>query len=139
MSENEIWRLAEIKSICMHQKLTQNEELNSSMSSSNNEIDFAIDIINSNFDFANNTFDNFFLSNIGIMNNTKNYNVITLKEHYVAVSCLENRCGPVFEFGVTTIENNLNIAISFNEKIFSTEFIKNLKKDFLENIETLIK
>jgi len=131
LSESEIWNLAEQETLSMHKSIADNMEMKFEPD------DFFVDLINSNFDFGNNTPTNFCLSNYGIMNNTKNANVIKLNEHYVSVPCIENRFGAVLQFGVSTVDNNLNIGICFNEKIFSVQFVKDLKKDLLEKIETL--
>ena len=131
LSESQIWSLAESETICMHTSIANNAELTFKADN------FFLELINSNFDFANNSAGNFCLSNIGIMNNTKNGEIIKLNEHYVAVPCLENRFGAVLQFGITTIDNNLNIAICFNEKIFSLQFINDLKNDLLQKIKNI--
>ena len=50
---------------------------------------------------------------------------------------MENRMGAVLRFGVSTVDSNMNIGISFNEKIFSLQFVKELKKDFMDKIDAL--
>ena len=132
MSEERLWNLAENESMLLHKRISNNEELAFEID------DLFVDLLDNNFDFGNHSSTNFCLSNIGIMNNTKNANLVKLKEHYVAVPCLENRFGAVLQFGITTIEKSLNCAISFNEKIFSKDFIRDIKKYFLESIDKII-
>ena len=132
LSDDEIWNLSEQETLSMHKKITDNAEMIHDVPDQ-----FFLDLINNNFDFGNNTAHNFCLSNYGIMNNTKNPNVVKLNEHYVSVPCIENRFGAVLQFGVSTVDNNLDIAISFNEKIFSLQFVKELKKDLMDKIDAL--
>ena len=132
LSDNEIWNLAEQETLSMHKSITNNVEMKNDKPD-----EFFMDLINNNFDFGNSTAHNFCLSNYGIMNNTKNANIVKLNEHYVSVPCLEKRFGAVLQFGVSTVDNNLNIGICFNEKIFSVQFVKDLKKDMLDKIDAL--
>ena len=132
LSDDEIWNLSEQETLSMHKKITDNAEMIHDVPDQ-----FFLDLINNNFDFGNNTAHNFCLSNYGIMNNTKNPNVIKLNEHFISVPCMENRMGAVLRFGVSTVDSNMNIGISFNEKIFSLQFVKELKKDFMDKIDAL--
>jgi hypothetical protein len=132
LSDDEIWNLSEKETLSMHNRLNDNVDLKNY-----GPHDIYMELINNNFDFGNNTAHNFCLSNYGIMNNTKNLNVIKLNEHYVSVPCMENRMGAVLRFGVNTVDSNMNIGISFNEKIFSLQFVKELKKDLMDKIDAL--
>ncbi len=133
-AENDFWNLVDSNSIQFHRRLENNEEFLTLESLGCSWIN----LINSNYDFVNHSPINFLLSNIGVMKNSSNENVLQIKEHYLALPCLETRFGPFLFFGLSTIDNNLCLAISYSEKLFTNEFINELKETFLVQIDKII-
>ena len=135
--EKDFWSFVEYHSILLHKRIMNNEEFVSSMESAEFKNIF-VNLINSNFDFLSNSPFSFAISNIGPMKNTKNERIVKVHSHYVSIPCNEKRFFPYLYFGMTTIDNNFFLAISYSEKVFSTQFINDLKEDFLEQIKTIL-
>ena len=71
------------------------------------------------------------------MKNTAS-NLIKVKEHYVAMPTLESRFDPILFNSISTIDNNLCWGISFNEKVFSGEFVLDLKGALVGLVDEII-
>ena len=95
-------------------------------------------MLENNFDFSSFYPINFTVSNLGKMENTKCNSAIKVLESYVCVPCKEKRFGGFLYFGLTTIDNSLCCAISYNEKFFSEKFVDDVKTNILKLIESII-
>jgi hypothetical protein len=133
-TKGDFWCLAELDSVSFHERIRNNEEF---FIYETNQ-DETIQNVNSNFDFSNNTYTNFMFSNLGVMSNTKEESCVQIVEHYAFLPALANRVGPFLFFGLTTIDGQLFVAISYNQKLFSDDLIKDLKRGFLEKVDWLI-
>ena len=132
LNEDTIWKISENVSLCLHDKIKNNVDI-----SNFQYLDDFINLVNSDFDFGNNQETNFDFSNIGIMKNTST-SAIYIKQHYIAMPNLENRfVAPMFH-GLVTIDSNLCWGISYNEKIFSNNFINYLKQSILLLIDNFV-
>ena len=136
-SDQDFWTLVENDSILLHKRIANNEEF-SLWYENKNVKDIFTNLINSNYDFVNHSSLSYAISNIGPMKNTKNERVIRVLSHYVSIPCNEQRFGPYIYFGLTSIDNNFFLAISYSEKVYSTQFVRDLKVEFLEQIKTIL-
>ena len=130
-NKSDFWRLVETNSIQFHKRIEKNEEF----AHFDHELQSFGDLVNTHFDFVNHSPLNFAVSNIGVMKNTKDEGVLKVDEHYLALPCMETRMPPFLYFGLSTVNNTLCLAISYNERLFSNEFINDLKENFLKQVE----
>ena len=132
IDKQNLWAKAQSLSLLTHERIKNNEDVEGL-----SKIPKLIGLIESGYDFFNNQSFNFCLSNIGVMKNTAS-NLIKVKEHYVAMPTLENRFDPVLFNSISTIDNNLCWGISFNEKVFSGEFVLDLKSALVGLIDEIV-
>ena len=132
LSEETVWTVAEKQTLLLHAKIRNNEDIECFK-----HLDNLIALISSGYEFAKNQETNFDFSNIGIMKNTREGSAIHILEHYVGMPSVENRFVAPFFNGLTTVNGNLCWALSFNEKIFSIQFIRDLKQAILRLINEL--
>ena len=74
----------------------------------------------------------FLLSNVGILKNTKNQPLVTIKQLYRFVGGVF--CGISF----STVDNKLCIAINYSQKCLSAQFVDDFKEKFLEQVDLII-
>jgi hypothetical protein len=132
--KSDFWHLAELDSMSFHERIAINEPF---FIYETNQDD-TINNVNLSYDFVNNTYTNFMFSNLGVMSNTKQDSCVRIVEHYAFLPALTHRTGPFLFFGLTTVDDKLFVAISYNEKLFSEELIEDLKQIFLEKVDKLI-
>ena len=131
LNNESIWGIAEKLSTELHKRINANEDIEGI-----SHMDELLELIESDI-YETKQPSNFAFSNIGVMRNTEN-SVIKLKEHYVGMPTVEKRFAPGIFNGVTTIDNNMCWAISFNEKIFSVEFFKSVRNEIVSIVDQLI-
>jgi hypothetical protein len=134
LDEENFWLEAEKRSMELHNRIKNNEDLEEIGPNMN----LLIDLINSGFDFTKHTSHNFVLSNIGLIN-SNNMSVIKIDAHYIMMQMSYNCfAGPLFN-GITTINGDLCWSLSFNQRYFSREKINELKESILAFVDHIVK
>ena len=80
---------------------------------------------------------NFVMSNIGVMRNTSSQ-ALRIKQHYLRMAAIKNRLGAGPFIGVTSIDEKLCIAISYNEEDTRTEVVKEIVVEFRKIVAQLL-
>ena len=128
----DLWRVAEKFSESFHRRLQFNEDLPEA-----HALSAIYSMLESGFDFGQLVSTNFVISNLGVMHNTSN-GVFRINEHYVTGPSVEKRMASGLNNGISTVANNLCWCVSYNEKYFSTQFIKDYKAGILGLVDELI-
>ena len=133
----DFWALVEENSKNLHKKIENNCELGIPK----REIQLLDIFLRNNFNFSSFNLVNFCVNNLGKMKSStylSDESRIRIVEYYMCQPCMETRFSPPLHFGITTVNGNLCCAISFSEKIYTKEFIKDLKLLILKLIQDII-
>ena len=130
--KEDFWRLVEENSKNLHSLISNNYDLQIP----NKEI--VQILLKNNFNFSMFNPINFSVSNLGKLGNTENKNIIEILESYVYLPLVEKRFTGSLYISMTTIGDNLCCGISFNTKVLSENFIKELKEQAIKIIDSII-
>ena len=130
--KEEFWMSVVEHSINLHSRIEKNCELDLK------KMDLVRYLIENDFDFSKFLPLNFIVSNLGIMENTSAESIVKIIETYTIMPCQEKRYSGSLYFSFATVEHKLFLAISYNERKFSTIFVNDLKDNFLKLIDNII-
>ena len=137
-NREDFWLLVEKNSLELQKTVANNSELDPHKK----DIKILDTILRSNFNFSSFNLVNFCVSNLGKMETTPHLaqeSRFKIVKSYVCQPCLEKRFSPSLYFGISTVDGNLCCAISYSEKIYTKEFIQELKLLILKLIDDVIK
>lgn len=130
LSLDSIWSIAEEKSILLHKRIKNNEDVK--------YFEHTDELWNlvENGEFSESNI-SFALSNIGVMKNTES-DVIKVYEHYLRMPSIHKRIGSCMFNAISTINNRLCWAITYNEQTFTRAILLEIQEEMLNLIEKLI-
>ena len=131
LNNGSIWGIAEEMSKQIHHRIKSNEDFEAL-----NQMDETISLVESD-SFKTRQITDLTLSNICVMNNTKN-EAIKAKEHYFCIPAIDGRFLPAILLGLTTVDGNLCWAISYDEKVYKTGFFDDVKDEIVSLVDQLV-
>lgn len=135
VNKENFWAHVESCSKELHKRIDNNEDIEQVECEVNKEF---IRLLNDGFKFSDSVSHDFILSNLVIMKENKKIDVIKCEEYYCVGQLKKPSFAGSFYYIIVTYGGELNWSFMYNERLYSKEFIKELKESIIKYIDDIV-